>query len=120
MVLKYLSDLKQIVTGAPTKRLVLAAAQDQFSLGAVIKAWKEGLIDPIFVGNKQEIEAICNLNNYDISGAKIVHECGLEPCIDVAVKMVSRGEADVLMKGKIGTAALLKAVLNKEDRKSVV
>ena len=114
MVLKYLSDLKQIVSGAPTKKLVLAAAQDQHSLGAVIKAWKEGLIDPVFVGNKQEIESICDVNNYDISGATIIHECGLEPCVDVAVKMVSKGEADILMKGKIGTSALLKAVLNKE------
>lgn len=114
MVLNKLSDLRQIVKGAPKKRLVLAAAQDQHSLGAVITAWQEGLVEPILVGNKQEIEAVCSANNYDISGLKIVHECGLESCIDVAVKMVSRGEADILMKGKIGTSALLKSVLNKE------
>ncbi len=33
---------------------------------------------------------------------------------EVAVKMVSDKKADVLMKGLLGTATLLKAVLNKE------
>ena len=42
MVLKNLNDLRRLVEGGPRKKLILAAAQDQHSLGAVIKAWKEG------------------------------------------------------------------------------
>jgi phosphate butyryltransferase len=37
-----------------------------------------------------------------------------ERAVETAVKMVSRGDGDILMKGNIPTPTLLKAVLNKE------
>ena len=52
MVLKSLSDLRNIVAGGPVRKLVLAAAQDEHSLGAVIRAWKDNLIEPILIGDK--------------------------------------------------------------------
>jgi len=114
MVLKNMNDLKRLVEGGPRKKLVLAAAQDQHSLGAVIRAWKDNIIEPIFVGDKEGIESICASNNYDISGLRIIHEPESEMSVETAVKMASSNQADILMKGKIGSATLLKCVLNKE------
>jgi phosphate butyryltransferase len=114
MVLKSLNDLKRIVEGGPRKKLVLAAAQDQHSLGAVVKAWKEDIIEPILIGDKEGIQNICATNNYDITGLRIIHEPDLEKSVEIAVRMVSSKEADILMKGKIGSSTLLKCILNKE------
>lgn len=114
MVLKSLSDLRQIVAGGPRKKLVLAAAQDEHSLSAVIRAWKDDIIEPILIGDKVEIQKICDSNNYDISGLRIIHEPVTEISVEMAVKMANGKQADVLMKGKIGTSTLLKSVLNKE------
>ncbi len=114
MVLKNMNDLKRLVEGGPRKKLILAAAQDQHSLGAVIKAWKDNIIEPILVGDKEGIQNICTLNNYDITGVRIIHESDPEMSVEIAVKMVSSKQADILMKGKIGSATLLKCVLNKE------
>ena len=114
MVLKNLNDLRRLVEGGPRKKLVLAAAQDQHSLGAIIKAWKDNIIEPILVGDKEEIESICQTNNYDITGVRIVHEPNIEKSVETAVRMVSSNQADILMKGKIGSATLLRCVLNKE------
>jgi phosphate butyryltransferase len=114
MVLKNLNDLRRLVEGGPRKKLVLAAAQDQHSLGAIIKAWKDNIIEPILVGDKEEIESICQSNNYDITGVRIVHEPNIEKSVETAVRMVSSNQADILMKGKIGSATLLRCVLNKE------
>lgn len=114
MVLKSLSDLKQLIAGGPRKRLALAAAQDQHSLGAVLNAWKDNIIEPILIGDQEEIESICASNNYDISGLKIIHEPLTDNAVETAVKMVSSKQADVLMKGKVGTSILLKSALNKE------
>jgi phosphate butyryltransferase len=114
MVLKNLNDLKRLVEGKPRRKLVLAAAQDQHSLGAIIKAWKDNIIEPILVGDKNEIENICKLNNYDITGVKIINEPEIEKSIEIAVKMVSSKQADILMKGRTGSATLLRSVLNKE------
>jgi phosphate butyryltransferase len=114
MVLKNLNDLKRLVEGGPRRKLVLAAAQDQHALGAIIKAWQDNIIEPILVGDKKEIEEICKSNNYDITGVRIVDEPNTEKSVEVAVKMVSSKQADILMKGKIGSATLLRCVLNKE------
>jgi phosphate butyryltransferase len=114
MVLKNLNDLRRLVEGGPRKKLVLAAAQDQHSLGAVLKAWKEGLVEPILVGNRESIQSICAANNYDITGIRIVHEPNIDMSVEVAVRMVSDKQGDVLMKGMVGTSTLLKCVLNKE------
>jgi len=114
MVLQKMNDLRRLVEGGPRRRLVLAAAQDQHSLGAIIKAWKENIIEPILVGDKEAIESICQSNNYDITGVRIVHEPDVEKSVETAVRMVHSKQAEILMKGKIGSAALLRCVLNKE------
>ncbi len=114
MVLKSLSDLKAIVAGGPMRKLVLAAAQDHHSLGAVIRAWKDNVIEPILIGDKVGIQNICATSNYDITGVRIIHEPDMDKAVEMSVKMVSNKQADVLMKGKIGTSTLLKYVLNKE------
>jgi phosphate butyryltransferase len=114
MVLKNLNDLKRIVEGRTRKKLVLAAAQDQHSLGAVVKARLENIIEPILIGDKDGILKICDQNNYDITGIQIIHEANVELSVEKAVRMVSSLQADILMKGMIGSSTLLKCVLNKD------
>ena len=114
MVLKSLNDLRSIVAGGPRKKLVVAAAQDQHSMGAVVRAWKDNVIEPILVGDKESIRNISAENNYDINGVTIVHEPDIEMATQLSVRMVNNHQGDILMKGKVGTSILLKCVLNKE------
>ncbi|MEE4116628.1 MAG: bifunctional enoyl-CoA hydratase/phosphate acetyltransferase [Marinilabiliaceae bacterium] len=114
MDLKALADLKGLIKGKPVKKLVLAAAQDSQALGAVLSASKDGIIEPILIGDREEIKLVAEKNNYDIGGLTIIHEPDLEKSVDIAVQIVNRKEADVLMKGKVGTSTLLASVLNKE------
>ena len=114
MVLKSMSDLRGIVAGKPRKKLVLAAAQDQHSLSAVLRAWKDEIIEPIFIGDKEGIQNISTEIGYDITGLRIIHEPDIEKSVEMAVKMLSSKQADILMKGKVGSSSLLKCVLNKE------
>jgi phosphate butyryltransferase len=114
MSLKKLSDLKKLLVGIPSRRLVLAAAQDHHSLGAVLRATKDGIIKPILVGDRDAILDIASAYGLDLSGLKIIHERENQNAMETAVRLVSSGEAEILMKGKVGTASLLKCVLNKE------
>ena len=113
-MLQKLEDLRGIVSNEPVKKLVLAAAQDQHSLGAVLRAWKDGIIEPILIGDKETIQNISAALGQNISGLRIIHEPNTDMAVEMAVKMVSSKQADVLMKGKVGTSTLLKCVLNKE------
>jgi len=113
-MLKKLEDLRAIVANEPVKKLVLAAAQDQHSLSAVLRAAKDGVIEPILIGDKEAIQNISLSSGFDIAGLRIIHEPDMDKAVEMAVKMVSSKQADVLMKGKVGTSTLLKCVLNKE------
>ena len=114
MVLRSLSDLKGIVAGKPVRKLVLAVAQDQNCLSAVLRAWKDGIIEPIFIGDRDGIHTICSEFGYDISGISIIHEPDIDGAVEKSVRMLNGKQADILMKGKVGTSKLLKAVLNRE------
>lgn len=113
-MLKKLEDLKTIVANGPVRKLVLATAHDQDALSAVLRAAQDGIIEPILIGDKELIQNIASANNWDISRVRIIHESSTEVSVEMAVKMVSSKQADVLMKGKVGTSTLLKCVLNKE------
>jgi phosphate butyryltransferase len=114
MVLRNMGDLKNIVAGKPTRKLVLAAAQDQHSLGAVLRAWQDNIIEPVLIGDREGIQVISDENGYNISGLRVIHEPNTDLAVEMAVKMLNNKQADILMKGKVGTSILLKCVLNKE------
>ena len=114
-MLKKLSDLHAIAKKKPIKRLVLAVAQDEHSLEAVSRAAKKKYIEPILVGDADKIREIADkLKNVDLSTCHIINEPDVEEAVAKSVKLVHYGEADILMKGNIGSSTLLKGVLNKE------
>ncbi len=113
-MLKKLEELKAIVANEPVKKLVVAAAHDQDSLGAVLRSHSEGIVEPVLVGDREIIRKIAESNGFDISGLTVVHEPDTEKSVEIAVKMASSKQAEILMKGKVGTSTLLKSVLNRE------
>lgn len=110
------AELVSAVKALPErKRMALAAAEDEHSLQAALNARREGVARPILVGNKAEILRILaelgeSVPEEDIYDA----EDGRAAC-EKAVALVREGKADFLMKGKIDTSVLLKAVVNKEN-----
>ncbi len=113
-MLTQLTQLHDMARGHRRRRLVLAAAHDAHAMGAVIHAWKNSLVDPIFIGDQAKIEEIASKEAYDLKEFVVINEPDNAKAAARAVKMVRDKEAEVLMKGNLGTAVLLKAVLNKE------
>ncbi|HDZ41934.1 MAG TPA: bifunctional enoyl-CoA hydratase/phosphate acetyltransferase [Bacteroidetes bacterium] len=113
MTLKKLSELHKLLDNKPFKRLVLAAAHDSQSLGAVLKAAADRIVQPVLIGDEKEIRRLAGEANQNIEGIKIINEHDVEKTSEIAVKMVHNREADVLMKGKVGTSTLLKHILDK-------
>lgn len=114
-VLTKLSDLEELAKrSAKKKKLVLAVAQDEHSLEAVTAVAKKGIVEAILVGSGSKIRAIADKHNLDISGMTIVEEADDQKAVKLAVKMVHDHEGDILMKGNVPTAVLLRGVLDKE------
>src|SRR5690554_6083421 len=97
---KKLKELQSLIDAKrPRKRLALAVSQDAFSLDAVYKAYREGVIDPILIGSEQQTLAIAKAHGFDFYGVSIIDEPNPEKCVEIAVRMVHEGRADILMKG---------------------
>ncbi|MCM3665427.1 phosphate butyryltransferase [Mesobacillus subterraneus] len=99
------------------KTVAVAAAADAEVLEAIAEAVKMKLADFLLYGDKEEIEMMISQHHpqlIDSAGIKVLSAPNNNTAAEMAVKAVKTNEANVLMKGNIPTASILKAVLNKE------
>jgi phosphate butyryltransferase len=115
MALEKLSDLENIISKQKSKKkLVLCAAGDEHSIGAAIEAHQKNYVSTILVGDRNKINQIAEELKLDLEGIEIIHELSLEDTVKTSVKLIHDGHADILMKGYLSTALMLKGVLNKD------
>ncbi len=113
-MLKRMSDLYGLVNKSEKKTVALAAAHDELALQAITHAVERGFVDAILVGNEEKIKRVAYDNKLDISSMEIFNIPNNAEAVEKAVRLVHDKDAGILMKGGIGTATLLKGVLNKE------
>ena len=87
------------------KPLPMLSAQD---------AVKENLIDPIFIGDKQQILKCAEDLKWDISNFEIINESVENKTAAIATKLASDGKIRIIVKGHIHTDILMKEVLKRE------
>ncbi|MFY0757656.1 phosphate butyryltransferase [Metabacillus dongyingensis] len=109
-----LEDLLEKAARLDNKTVAVASAEDAEVLEAVLEASERGLANFILFGNKEEIEIMLQERSTDVNKFSIRHARSVDQASEFAVKAVFQNEADVLMKGNVPTAVILKAVLNKE------
>lgn len=113
-MVKNFDDIIVMAKNKGPKVLSVAVAEDKEVLTAVSKAYEEGIVKAYLVGNKEKIEEEAAKINLDLSKFEIIDEKDSVQACRTAVQLVSSGKADVLMKGLIDTAVIMKAVLDKE------
>ncbi|MEN8201952.1 MAG: phosphate acyltransferase [Bacteroidota bacterium] len=106
--------VRHLIDSGIRKRIAVAVAEDDNTIGAIVESMKQGFAHPVLIGDREKIEMALKDIDADPAAFEIIHitdpqEAGLE-----AVRMVRNNEADVLMKGLIGTDKFLRAVLDKE------
>lgn len=114
MLLKNLESFVQIAKGKPIKKLVVAAAEDDTVLAAVANANQYGIVVPILVGNSNKIKTIADELKINLGDIRIIDEKNPVLSAKKAVQLIRENEAQILMKGLVGSADCLRAVLDKE------
>ncbi|CAG9613964.1 Phosphate acetyltransferase [Bacillus rhizoplanae] len=99
----------------PKKTVAVAVAEDHEVIEAVAKAVQLQLAQFRLYGNQETIMNMLQEHGLQPSEhIEVISATSNAEAAELAVKAVRGGEADVLMKGNIPTASILKAVLNKE------
>jgi phosphate butyryltransferase len=112
--LKKLRELLDMAKEGEKRTIAVAAAEDADVLEAVYLAKKEKIVDAVLVGSKKKIESLAESLQIDLKRLEIIDAPDPVSSAQTAVKMVRDGACDLLMKGLVKTAELLKIVLDKE------
>ena len=109
-----LSELADHVRSQGRKtRVAVAVAEDQNTLSSIARAVSEGWAHALLHGRQARIEEVCRAEGLDPALFEIIDHPDEHSATAEATRQVRSGEADVLMKGLVGTDKFLKAVLNK-------
>ncbi len=114
-MIRKLDDLFTELKVRKRKRLVVAFANDEHSIGAVNKAVDLGIVEATLVGNQDLIARVCEKENIDADKFEIVHEADEMSAARKAVALINEGKGDMLMKGLVSTDKYMRAILDKEN-----
>lgn len=109
-----LSELLNMARDVGKRRIAIVAAEDEDVVESAYLSVREGIASVILLGNQDKIWSIAKERNFNLEGMEILGTSDSISAAQMAVKMVRSGEVDLLMKGLIKTADLLKVVLDKE------
>lgn len=112
-MIRNFQQLRDAAAGRGPVRMAVAMANDAHVIESVAEAAKMRLVHPILVGPKEEIDELVRTISpdmpYDVVDAADKQEASAK-----ATRLVSGGDAKILMKGLVDTSIILKEVLNKE------
>lgn len=95
-------------------RVAVAGAEDSIVLDVLVDAAKQGFARPLLFGKKQMIEKIASEQGLSLCDCEINDVADGPEAARKASAAARSGMADVLMKGNVTTATIMKAALDKE------
>lgn len=99
----------------PRLRLAIAPCAERFVLGAALHAAQSGLVEPLFIGDRARAAEIAHtLGCAGFADFEFIDCADDAQAAGLAVECFRAGRAQLIMKGLVPTATLLKAVLTRE------
>jgi len=114
MTITSLTELVQRATGFGPARIAVVQGWDRDVLESLVEAERIGLASAILIGDPTRIEAAAQAVGYELRSDGVVPARDEDEAIRIAIQLVRDGGADLLMKGKVTTANLIRRVLDRE------
>jgi len=108
------NNLINVAKKIGTVDAAIVNAGEIFPMESVHKAVQHNLINPIFIGNENEIKKYAEKLSWNILKYKIINEKNENSTAPIAAKLASKGKAKIIVKGHIHTDILMKAVLKRD------
>jgi phosphate butyryltransferase len=114
-MIKSLQQLEERVLDLKRKyRIAVAWAQDTNTIVAIDKAVGKGFAEALLIGKTSDIKKTCQAEGISVNKFTIVEAENETIASSEAVRLAKTGEADIVMKGLVGTDKFLHAVMDKE------
>ena len=108
------NNLIKVAKKSGTIDAAIVNAGEIFPMESVHKAVQLNLINPLFIGNENEIKKHAEKLKWNISKFKIINEKDENKTAPIAAKLASEGKAKIIVKGHIHSDVLMKAVLKRD------
>ena len=95
------------------KRLALAASADDVALESVVRARRNGIVEPQLIGDAKKTAEILVTLGEDPKDYEIIDEPDALKAVRIACQRVKDGQADMPMKGLMQSGDYLRAILDK-------
>ncbi|HAM09069.1 MAG: phosphate acetyltransferase [Bacteroidetes bacterium GWE2_41_25] len=115
MILTLNQMVEKVLSVKRKYRVAVAWAQDPYTIGAIHRTVSEGFTDATLIGRSSEIINTCRSEEIDENLFQIVEADDDSIASSMAVGMVKNGQADIVMKGLVGTDIFLKSVMDREN-----
>lgn len=109
-----LDDLVETSIGLGPARIAVAAGHDPDVIESLQLAREMGLAEAVLVGDRKKIEPMAAAAGLRLGPGELIHQPDESAAALQAIGLIRDGAADLLMKGKINTSVLIRAVLNRE------
>ncbi len=96
-------------------RVAVARSADDHVLEAGVHAYERGVAEPVFIGEEDLTRAKAKALGLDISGLAVIHAPDDKQAMRQALRLFKSGGAQLIMKGRIDTSSLMRAMLDKEE-----
>jgi phosphate butyryltransferase len=114
MPIRTFAELLEAARVQGPKTVAVAAADQSEVMLASLDAEVADLAQVILVGDGEQIRRIADDEEFDISRMEIIHIPQPGEAAWKVMNLVSDGQADIAMKGKVETSDFLRAALSKE------
>ncbi len=115
---KTITSLDEIISAVRNHsrpaRVAIAPCAEEFVIRSALTAHKEGIADPVFIGNLEKSLSVAAEHGLNIDGFEFHEENDDVEAVATAVAMFKEGKTDLIMKGLVSTSVVLKAILNKQ------
>ena len=110
-----LKEISEAAVQRQAVKIAVAAAADLDVLTAVHDAKRAGIADAILVGDIAQTRQLLEQQGMDAALYELEHEPDPRLAARRAAALVKQGQAHVMMKGLVGTADFMRAVLDETD-----
>ena len=102
-------------TRAKVARVVISYCHSKSAISGAKQAFDLDLIEPVFVGPRNNIEKEAKDLDWDISNFRVISASEEEKAGDISAALCGNGEADILMKGDLHSDTFMRSVIARKN-----